>query len=482
MCKPCADVLNAKERNWPQGGRESRNSTAALTEKEDGRMAKAATKAVFSIAGPTRRAACVVGWGFPGDVTEAFSVRIGGAGPLIRIRAILRRGVVTACVALLALAVAPGVLRAQTDCLACHADKDMQDSSGHSIAVDGTKFKASIHGSLKCNDCHADIKEYPHPEHLAPVQCKSCHTGQESELEGSVHASAAQHPCSSCHGDAHSVFPKDDPRSAVYSLNIPGTCGKCHGNDATAKKNGLPNVYLPYADSIHGMALAKGGLLVAANCTSCHGSHRILSHKDPRSPIFKTNIPGTCGSCHAGIAAQYHAGVHGKALAAGKSSAPVCTDCHTAHSILQPTEAAFRMRSTPLCGSCHKAQFTTYRDTFHSQLGALGGYVETARCWDCHGAHEILPASDPKSPIAAANLVTTCSKCHESANEKFVQYRPHANARIFKLNPGLYLVRLFMNLLLISVLTFFAIHTILWLIRARYDQIKKKSAQGGKDA
>jgi len=39
-----------------------------------------------------------------------------------------------------------------------------------------------------------------------------------------------------------------------------------------------------------------------------------------------------------------------------------------------------------------------------------------------------------------------------------------------------------MNLLLFSVLTFFMIHTILWLIRSRYDQIKKKSAQGDKHA
>ena len=102
-----------------------------------------------------------------------------------------------------------------------------------------------------------------------------------------------------------------------------------------AKKHGLPNVYPLYVDSIHGFALTKGGLLVAANCTSCHGSHRILNHKDPDSSTFKANIPKTCGSCHAGIAGQYEHGVHGKALAAGKAAAPVCTDCHATHSILQ---------------------------------------------------------------------------------------------------------------------------------------------------
>ena len=168
--------------------------------------------------------------------------------------------------------------------------------------------------------------------------------------------------------------------------------------------------------------------------------------------------------------------MHGKAIAHGNLKAPVCTDCHTAHAILQPTESEFRMQSTPICGSCHKDQLSTYRDTFHSQLGSLGGYVETARCWDCHGAHEILPASDPASPVSKANLVTTCGRCHAGANLSFVQYQPHANARNRKLNPALYFIRLFMNVLLISVLTFFILHTILWLVRSRLDQVRKNSA------
>jgi hypothetical protein len=112
----------------------------------------------------------------------------------------------------------------------------------------------------------------------------------------------------------------------------------------------------------------------------------------------------------------------------------------------------------------------------------LGGYVETARCWDCHGAHDVLPPSDPRSPIAPANLIVTCGKCHAGANASFVQYQPHANAHDRKLNPALFYIRTFMNLLLASVLTFFMIHTILWLIRARYDQVKRKSAEGEKNA
>jgi predicted CXXCH cytochrome family protein len=375
-----------------------------------------------------------------------------------------------------------GVARAETDCLACHADKDLQNAAGHSVCVDAQKFGVSVHGVLKCGDCHTTIKEYPHPDQITPVKCETCHAEEATGLAGSVHSLKAEHPCTSCHGSAHEIFPKDNPKSAVYPLNIPKTCGNCHGNDAMAKKHGLANVAPLYLDSIHGFALSKEGLLVAANCNSCHGSHHILSRKDPASPTSKANVPATCGKCHAGITADYSGGVHGKAVAAGHMDAPVCSDCHTAHAIEQPTADAFRMQSTPICGNCHKDKFSTYRDTFHSQLSSLGGYVETARCWDCHGAHEILPASDPRSPVAPANLIATCGRCHAGANASFVKYQPHANARNRKLNPALFFVRLFMNLLLGSVLTFFMIHTLLWLIRSRYDQIKKKSAEGGKHA
>ena len=74
-----------------------------------------------------------------------------------------------------------------------------------------------------------------------------------------------------------------------------------------------------------------------------------------------------------------------------------------------------------------------------------------------------------------------CGRCHAGANASFVQYQPHANARNRKLNPALYYIRLFMNLLLTSVLTFFMLHTVLWLIRSRLQQVKSKSS-GGKNA
>ncbi len=410
--------------------------------------------------------------------TAGFLLRCDEQGhgkPAVAMAAFRWGRLIAVCVAMLLFS-APLTLHAQTDCLSCHGDVTMQDASGQNIGVDAPVFHSSVHGGLECSACHTSITAYPHSDRPRAVKCASCHADEAAALLGSVHENASDHPCTSCHGSAHAILPKDNPKSAVYPLNIPATCGKCHGDGAIAKRNHLANVYLPYMDSIHGYAVSQEGLLVAANCESCHGSHHILSHTNPQSSTSKTNIPDTCGKCHAGILTQYMEGVHGQALAGGNLKAPACTDCHTAHEITQPSMAL----STPMCGTCHQAQLSTYRDTFHSQVSDLGSYVEVARCSDCHGEHEILPASDPRSPVNPANLVHTCGRCHQNANAGFVKYEPHANPHNRRQSPVLYYIRLFMVLLISGVMTFFLLHTLLWLIRSLVEKTNSASAQGEK--
>ena len=377
-------------------------------------------------------------------------------------REFVRSRILFSFCAVLLLVASPFALTAQTDCLSCHSDVTLQDAAGHNAGVDADTFHSSVHGTLECSACHTSITAYPHPDHPAAVKCVACHADEAAAIVGSVHEHASDHPCTTCHGTAHAILPKDNPKSAVYPLNIPSTCGKCHGDALMAKQHHLANVYPQYMDSIHGYAVSQEGLLVAANCESCHGSHHVLSHTNPLSPTFKTAIPDTCGKCHAGIQAQYLSGIHGKQLAGGNLNAPACTDCHTAHTIGTPTMA----QSTPMCGSCHQAQLSTYRDTFHSQVSNLGSYVEVARCSDCHGEHGILPASDPRSPVNQANLVKTCGRCHQNANAGFVKYEPHANPHNRHTSPLLYTIRLAMVLLISGVMSFFLIHSLLWLIRS----------------
>jgi hypothetical protein len=267
------------------------------------------------------------------------------------------------------------------------------------------------------------------------------------------------------------MLAKSNPQSPVFATNLPRTCGVCHGDTKQAKPGTAPKVYAMYIDSIHGFALTKNGLLVAASCSSCHGSHKILSRKDPHSRTAHANIPATCGECHAGSERAYFAGIHGRNLKAGNSAAPVCSDCHTAHQINVRT-ASFQAKTTATCGECHKHAEETYHDTFHSHVSGLG-YVETARCWDCHREHEILPASDPKSATAPANLITTCGRCHSGPNAGFVSYAPHADKHDAKAFPMLSYSGYFMNMLLAGTLGFFALHSILWFIRLEFENRKR---------
>ena len=113
------------------------------------------------------------------------------------------------------------------------------------------------------------------------------------------------------------------------------------------------------------------------------------------------------------------------------------------------------------CGTCHADRITTFRDTFHGQVTNLG-FRAVAGCADCHGAHEILPASDPRSPVSPQGLVQTCGKCHANANKNFVKYDPHANKRDRQRSPALYYTSHFMTVLLAGVFGFFGLHTTLW--------------------
>ena len=340
-----------------------------------------------------------------------------------------------------------------TQCLTCHQEKQEQ-------------FAGSVHAAVGCTGCHSQLGGIPHAESVPSVNCAGCHADQGAALNGSVHKKVGEQPCLSCHGDAHGIVPVKDSHSPVYALNLPRTCGECHGGKQVSTQKRRANIYSAYLDSIHGFALTKDGLLVAATCSSCHGAHDILAPTNPKSRIYKTNVPDTCGSCHEGIAQQYKAGAHGKALAAGNQQAPVCTSCHTAHQIAGVRDVSFQEKTPATCGGCHRERYGTYRDTFHGHVSALG-YVEVAHCWDCHSAHEVLPASDAKSTVARGNLIGTCGKCHTGVSASFVSYSPHADPNNGRKYPALHVASIFMNFLLSGVLGFFTLHTALWFIRSR---------------
>ena len=249
----------------------------------------------------------------------------------------------------------------------------------------------------------------------AEVDCAACHdVGQK--LAKSAHADL---PCDTCH---------ENYIAATHPAGITKpACATCHPDQAG-----------DYALGVHGQA-RKQGNEGAPDCSLCHGAaHELLP---PRSQAFRAAVPDTCGMCHTDVVEQYRASVHGQALARGVTQAPLCTDCHGEHKIIKPSNAdstvnAAHIRDT--CGSCHGDVRLTRKfglpsdrvmsfDASYHGLAAKAGSQTVANCASCHGVHNILPSSDPKSTINPKNLAATCGKCHVGASANFAQSKVHVD-------------------------------------------------------
>jgi len=91
------------------------------------------------------------------------------------------------------------------------------------------------------------------------------------------------------------------------------------------------------------------------------------------------------------------------------------------------------------CARCHEGvrlsqefgveghRASTYLASYHGLASRLGSQI-VANCASCHGVHNILPSSDPRSTINRAHLVNTCGQCHPGVTEKFALSRVHVDA------------------------------------------------------
>ncbi|MFO7635555.1 MAG: cytochrome c3 family protein [Caldilinea sp.] len=334
---------------------------------------------------------------------------------------------------------------------------------------------ADVHAELvtnfgpgqSCETCHAST---PQSE---DAMCQTCHSLLSSELTLSPGESVSLHVdpqdivnsvhgeqvfqgiqyttlrCTDCHqeqglwGFPHQEIDADTRRDLTISMQQ--VCQDCH-----------LDVYERNADGVHAQHIVDGQLQ-AATCSDCHGNHAI---QDPNSP--REHVSQICANCHADINEQYVMSVHGAALLGEDNpDVPVCTDCHGVHDITDPTTAAFRLSSPNMCGECHADVdlmnkynistdiFDTYVADFHGTTVTLFEHqspdeeTNKAVCYDCHGVHNILPATDENSQIIKANLLVTCQQCHPDANENFPDSWTSHYKPSLEHNPLVYFVDLF---------------------------------------
>jgi len=399
----------------------------------------------------------------------------------------VRRGGALLVILTVCLSLAPRAAHAQDECLACHGnaafltDLTADSARGKQLAVDQEAFAVSVHGRMQfsCTLCHASITGYPH-EVVEPVACGGCHSSEHDELANNVHGRS--HPatgtppatCADCHTNHH-ILGADDPESSVYHLTQFLVCARCHSDAATMARFGhrATESVRTYLNSVHGRGLIAKGLVAAPSCTDCHGgdgAHDIETVESNESPVRRDHVAATCGRCHVGILRQYSGGIHGTTFADGNTDAPTCTDCHLEHGvqpITSPSSSVYPTHIAQTCTACHdredlnvrydipSSRGSTFSKSFHG-IALESGQLTVANCESCHGAHGILPSSDPRSKVHSANLVETCGTCHSGIGEGVVTGKIHVRSLREDVNTLAWAVQWFYYVLIAGIIVYAA--------------------------
>jgi predicted CXXCH cytochrome family protein len=378
------------------------------------------------------------------------------------------RGVLGAMLLLLGTASAVAA-QAQLECQRCHGELELLRQHVPTLAeargklVLAEELAASAHGHMTCGECHSGFGRFPHAPGATTTPCVACHEVAEAEwrrgahgggeVEGEVEAAT----CTGCH-TVHTVASLADLREGPALARMNETCTSCHETQRLPPDD-------PHRDPV--------------GCFACHAPHEVRPPTDPRSPMSAHQQAGTCGACHEGVARLWLTDVHGQTLAGldpadgaghyGWTGPPTCSTCHGAHPTGRAGDRGFSVAAVERCIACHEHAGRTFFGSYHGKATALGSRI-VATCADCHSAHQIFPAADPRSTVAQANLVETCRSCHSYARPAFVLYDSHPEPFNRERNPYIFYSFWFMNSLLIGTLTVFGLHTLAWWIRILVDR------------
>ncbi len=338
----------------------------------------------------------------------------------------------------------PHTLDGRSDCLSCHGPQGIKPYPANHAGRTNDMCRA-CHQSAATAPAATAVAVAPTksaasstaptlstPIALAPgateASCVTCHrrmggrfASVVSSWESSTHKTAGV-ACNGCHGGDPNAPTREaamSPKAGYIGIpargNIPSVCGVCHSDSARMRQYNLPTDQVDqYRTSLHGKLLATGDKVVPT-CFDCHGGHAIRGRTDPQSTVYPTNVPATCGSCHAdatkmkpyGIPTsqldQYKASIHGVTLLQKQDlRAPTCASCHGNHGALPPgsTEVA------NVCGQCHSATQALYQQGGHASGAAGSG---APRCVTCHGQHDVtLPGED----LLKGSDARHCGSCH----------------------------------------------------------------------
>ena len=265
--------------------------------------------------------------------------------------------------------------------------------------------------------------------------CVSCHQElgmlPEGFTENDVHMHAGL-TCAGCHGGDPS---SDDETIAMSKAkgfigvparkDIPQMCGKCH-SDINFMRKYQPRIATDQVDqyftSVHGKRLQQGDPNVA-ECASCHTAHSIYAAKDPRSTVYKLNVPNTCNKCHGDTEKmkryniptnqleEYSKSVHGIALLKNQDlGAPACNDCHGNHGARPPGITSI----SHVCGTCHVSNMEYFNAT---KMAEAFQELDYHGCEQCHGNHGV---EKPNDYMVGTGKESKCIDCHSEGDDGYI--------------------------------------------------------------
>jgi hypothetical protein len=292
-----------------------------------------------------------------------------------------------------------------------------------------------------CFDCHG-LRHGPMGE-IASGECEDCHVTAKERLrpafhtfgwEGKPHVEPSNKEfntkCAMCHEpasctDCHARLGiRWTPER--WEFDAGDGCLSCHGNEALTKQS-----------SAGLKSFAISGLVDSAHrdlsCQQCHPDYR-YDDKPSASPLWHVNAGEACANCHrtaeegkwAESVEAYERSTHAKAIKSGNFDSATCASCHGGHYIFRLDTVASQQRmhlsAYRTCARCkqHGDEYDTYDDYYHGKAYKAGNLTAPS-CWDCHGAHDIQPSSDPVSMVSSKNIGETCGQegCHKGSSEQF---------------------------------------------------------------
>lgn len=183
---------------------------------------------------------------------------------------------------------------------------------------------------------------------------------------------------------------KADPASALpFAAQA---CLKCHEPEQIGKfiAAGKPLVRHSQADDL------QKSVHVDLDCTDCHADRELLppAGADPKSKEareFAIAMSESCRDCHNKEAKKGDGSVHAARLRDNQMQAPVCADCHSAHSVNR------KVVEGDACLACHKEALGLHA----KWLPNTRRHLEAVACAVCHA-----PAGKPMVVLALVDRGT----------------------------------------------------------------------------